>query len=175
MGFFSKLFKDDNQQSKTPTIVAEKNTIYSPLSGTVITLEEINDGVFSTGVLGNGCGIKPSNETVVAPFDGEISMVADTKHAVGLTSTDGVEMLIHVGLDTVAMNGKGFQVFVQSGDKVKCGQKLLCFSKSAIKAAGFPDITAVLVSNSDDYAALNLAKTGMVQSLDKLITLKQNI
>lgn len=86
MGLFSKLLKS-------------KNMIYSPLNGTVISLAEINDGVFSSGMLGNGCGIQPNEETVYAPCDGEIIMVADTGHAIGLTSDEGIEIVIHIGLD----------------------------------------------------------------------------
>lgn len=171
MGFFKKLFGNAEAEI-VASVETEKNTIYAPLNGTSITLEEIGDGVFSSGVLGQGCGIHPSSQTVVAPFDGKIIQVADTKHAVGIESTDGIEVLIHVGLDTVAMNGKGFTVHVACGEQVKCGQKLLTFDKAAIAAAGYPDVTAVLITNSDNYSNIQLSKTGPVSSTEKLMTVE---
>ena len=170
MSFFKKLL-NHVEENKT-TIVTEPGTIYSPLSGTAITLAEIGDGIFSEGVLGLGCGIKPDEEIVYAPFDGTIIQVADTKHAIGISSADGIELLIHVGLDTVAMKGNGFHVYVSCGDHVTCGQKLLKFSKKEIAAAGYPDTTAVLVTNSSDFAAVEMCTTGIVHSLDKLMTIK---
>ncbi|MCD8353584.1 MAG: PTS glucose transporter subunit IIA [Clostridiales bacterium] len=170
MGFFKNLFGGAKEEA--PAIVAEKNTVYSPLKGTVIPLAEIADGVFSEGILGQGCGIRPDCSVVTSPVDGTISQVADTKHAVGVTSQDGLEILIHVGLDTVAMNGKGFTPLVKEGDKVKCGQKLLSFDRKAIAAAGHPDVTAVLITNSDDYTAVELVKTGVVEATEKILTVR---
>ena len=170
MGLFDKLFGRNEQ---TLTIQTKPNTLYAPLDGQVIPLEEINDGVFSSGALGDGCGIIPSNETVVAPFTGEVISIAETKHAVGLQSSEGMEVLIHVGMDTVAMNGAGFQVYVKEGEQVKCGQKLLSFSKSAIKAAGYPDTTAILVTNSSDYQNVTVCKAGAVKSTEEIIVVKQ--
>lgn len=170
MGILSKLFGKKDMAAAVPN--PEKNTIYAPLSGTVVSLAEINDGVFSSGVLGQGCGIYPDSETVVAPFDGTITVVAETKHAVGVQSKDGVELLIHVGLDTVSMNGKGFTPHVKIGDTVKCGQKLLSFQKKVISDAGFPDVTALLVTNTDDYAAVSLQKNGITAVGEKLITVE---
>ncbi|MCD8067576.1 MAG: PTS glucose transporter subunit IIA, partial [Lachnospiraceae bacterium] len=165
MGLFKNLF--GGAKEETPTIVTEKNTVYSPLKGTVIPLKEIGDGVFSEGILGQGCGIRPEASVIVSPVDGTISQVAETKHAVGVTSKDGVEVLVHVGLDTVSMNGKGFTVYVKEGDSVKCGQKLLSFDRKAIAEAGFPDVTAVLITNTDDYQAVELTKTGEVETAEK--------
>ena len=171
MGFMNKFF-GGKQEEPAPAIETEKNTVYAPVSGTAITLEEIGDGVFSDGVLGQGCGIRPDSEAVLAPFHGSVTQVADTGHAVGVLSEDGVEVLIHVGIDTVSMNGKGFTVHVKAGDKVKCGQKLLDFSKKAIAAAGFRDTIAVIVTNTDDYEAVRLEKTGAVAISGKLISIK---
>lgn len=123
-------------------------------------------------MLGQGCGIKPDSETVAAPFRGTITQVADTKHAVGVLSDDGVEVLIHVGIDTVSMNGSGFTAHVKVGDKVKCGQKLLTFSRKAIAEAGFPDTTAIIVTNTDDYEAVTQEKTGAVAVSEKLLFVK---
>lgn len=108
-------------------------------------------------------------EVHIGPNSSELLTVADTKHAVGLTSTDGIELLIHVGLDTVSMNGRGFQVYVKEGDTVRCGQKLLSFSKSAIKSAVFLDTTAVLVVNSSNYQSVEVCKKGSVKRFEKLM------
>ncbi len=124
-------------------------TVLQPVEGNVIPYNQIPDDTFASGVLGQGVGIEPTNEVVVAPFDGEISSVADSKHAVGLSAND-MELLIHVGVDTVAMNGDGFECLVAEGDQVKAGQPLIRFSREKIKAAGYSDTVAVLLTNSDD-------------------------
>lgn len=132
----------------------KETIIYAPVSGKVICREDIPDETFASGIMGEGVGIKPEEEIIVAPFDGEITSVVDTGHAVGLTSSDGVELLIHVGVDTVKMQGDGFQVFVTEGQKVKTGEKLLKFDRDKIRKAGYSDTTAVLVTNSDDYSSV---------------------
>lgn len=108
-----------------------------PLKGTVIAREEIPDPTFASGILGDGAGIIPEVGEVVAPFDGEIASVTDTRHAIGLTGPEGMEVLIHVGIDTVKMNGDGFQLLVSQGEKVKAGQRLLTFDISKIEKAGY--------------------------------------
>lgn len=131
-----------------------------PIDGEIIPLADIGDGVFSEGILGQGVGLIPSSEAVYAPISGTISTVAETKHAVGIEG-DGVEMLIHVGLETVSMNGKGFQVKVKEGDKVKAGQLLYTFSMAEIqKAEGVSTTSAVLVTNSDDLPNFEVLRTG---------------
>ncbi|MBE6002829.1 MAG: PTS beta-glucoside transporter subunit IIBCA [Lachnospiraceae bacterium] len=134
-----------------PVITCEAGTVLAPVKGTVIAQDKIPDETFATGVLGQGVGIEPEDETVYAPYDGEISSVAESKHAVGITGPNDMEVLIHVGVDTVAMNGEGFEPLVKEGDKVTAGQPILKFSRSAIKAANHPDIVVVLLTNSDDY------------------------
>ena len=118
-----------------------------------LNLESENDQLF----------VKPEEEIIVAPFDGEITSVVDTGHAVGLTSSDGVELLIHVGVDTVKMQGDGFQVFVTEGQKVKTGEKLLKFDRDKIRKAGYSDTTAVLVTNSDDYSSVKTVAENVKQ------------
>ena len=121
------------------------------MAGKVIPYTEIPDQTFAAGVLGEGVGIWPETEVVVAPYDGEISSVAESKHAMGITGAEDMELLIHIGVDTVAMNGDGFEVLVAEGDQVKAGQPLVKFSKEKIKAAGHPDVVVTLLTNSDDY------------------------
>ena len=104
-------------------------------------------------MLGEGIGVEPTEGVVMAPFDGVISSVAETSHAVGLEA-NGMELLIHVGVDTVAMNGDGFQVYVKEGDEVKAGQLLITFDRDKIKAANHPDTVVVLLTNSDDMEGL---------------------
>lgn len=106
-------------EEQAPAIETSPDTVYAPVSGVAIPLSEVPDEVFAEGTLGLGCGIEPSGSQVLAPFDGTVNMVADTKHAVGLVSKDGIEVLIHVGLDTVELNGKGFEVKTEEGKEVK--------------------------------------------------------
>ena len=124
-------------------------TVLQPVKGNVIARESIPDDAFASGVLGDGVGIEPGDELVVAPFDGTISSVAESQHAVGVES-NGMELLIHVGVDTVSMNGDGFECLVKEGDAVKAGQPLIRFDRAKIKAAGYSDTVAVLLTNSDD-------------------------
>ena len=123
--------------------------VMQPVQGNVIAREAIPDDTFASGVLGDGVGIEPEAELVVAPFDGTISSVAESKHAIGIEA-NGMEMLIHVGVDTVNMQGDGFECLVNEGDEVKLGQPLIRFSREKIKAAGYSDTVAVLLTNSDD-------------------------
>lgn len=173
MGLFGKLFGGKGETEALPSVETRPDTVYSPLTGTAIALEEIPDEVFATAVLGNGCGIEPPEYRVTAPFDGVVTTVADTKHAVGMTSKDGIEILIHVGLNTVEMKGRGFDVKVAEGQKVKFGQLLMNFDAKAIQEAGYPITTAVIVTNTDDYTAVKMSRTGEVTASDPLLTVEQ--
>ncbi len=133
----------------TSVIRCANGKVLQPVKGNVIPYDQIPDDTFASGVLGVGVGIQPTNEIVIAPFDGEITSVAESKHAVGVAAND-MELLIHVGVDTVAMNGEGFECLVKEGDQVKAGQPLIRFSREKIKAAGYSDTVAVLLTNSDD-------------------------
>lgn len=152
---------------------AAEPVVYAPVAGTVIAREQIPDETFASGVLGDGVGIEPAEGIVVAPFDGTVSSTAETRHAVGVSGPEGIELLIHVGVDTVSMNGDGFALFVKEGDTVRRGQKLLTFDIQKIKAAGHPATTAVLVTNSDDYAATKVEKTGPVQAGEAILTVQK--
>ena len=149
-----------------------EKVIYAPIQGNVVLRESIPDETFASGVLGDGVGIEPETGEVVAPFDGEISSVAETRHAIGITGPGGMELLIHVGVDTVKMNGDEFTVLVSEGDKVKAGQNLMTFDICKIKAAGYSTTAAVLLTNSDDYQSCNVVKTGMAKQMEKIVTVE---
>lgn len=164
---------EEKTQDQAGKILEETNadTIYAPLVGNVIALEQIPDDTFASGVLGNGVGIEPAAGEVFAPFDGTIATVSDTKHAIGLIGPEEMEMLIHVGVDTVKMQGEGFEVFVSEGDTVKVGQRLMTFSIDKIKESGYSTTTAVLLNNSDDFGNFKVIKTGPVKASEPIITI----
>lgn len=142
---------EEQPQAEPPAAGAEGVT--APLSGRVIPMEEIPDQVFSQGILGEGVGIEPTGNVVVAPANATVcSVIEDSRHAVGLTLDNGAELLIHVGIDTVSMNGDGFQLYVKEGDRVRLGDKLITFDPEKIKAAGHPTTTAFLVTDPGDLA-----------------------
>lgn len=175
-----EVMEEKTETEQTGTAETEKaqeaveKALFAPVKGNVIGREEIPDETFAAGILGDGVGIEPETGEVVAPFDGEISTVADTRHAVGITGPDGMEVLIHVGIDTVNMKGEGFEVFVSEGEKVKAGQRLLTFDIEKIKEAGYSTTTAVLLTNSDDYPDFKVVKTGKTDTLEKVITIENN-
>ena len=156
MGFFDKLFGGKHDAS--PKFAGEKMTVMAPIDGKVIPLEQIPDETFATAILGPGCG------TVYAPFDGTITQVASTLHAIGITSDDGIELLIHVGMDTVEMQGKGFTALVKEEQKVKAGTALLKVDLDAIRAANHPTTTAIIVTNGDDLPKLHIIADGIVST-----------
>lgn len=164
--------EEKTQELPKSVKVQEEPAVYAPVKGKVIPREEIPDETFASGVLGDGVGIEPAAGEVRAPYDGEISSVTDTRHAIGIIGPKGMELLIHVGIDTVNMKGDGFELLVAEGDKVKKGQKLLTFDMDKIKKAGYSTTTAVLVTNSDDYEACQVEKTGDCDFLEKIITVK---
>lgn len=159
-------------EDKKPAIAGpeEDRTVYSPLKGKVIPLSEIKDEAFSSGLLGLGAAIQPEEGVLYAPADGTISSFFPTGHAVGITTDDGMELLIHVGMDTVQLEGKGFYPLVQTGDRVRKGQKLLEFDLAAIQEAGYSTVTPVLVVNHDEFGGVEVAGTGNVQAQDPVLT-----
>lgn len=152
-----------------PVSVA-KNAVAAPLAGVCKPLSECKDEVFSSGTLGDGVIIEPVEGKVYAPCDGEISNLADTLHAVGITTVDGAELLIHVGMDTVSLNGEGFKAHVQTGDQIKAGQLLLEFDMDFIRSKGLPLTTPVVVTDSDEHPNMSI-QTGTVKVGDTIITL----
>ena len=144
-------------------IETEPGMIYNPVQGVYVPLEQIPDTVFSKGVLGKGCGIEPAEERIYAPFNGTVSLVPKTRHAVGVTSDDGIELLIHVGMDTVEMNGAGFIPKVTVGQKVKCSDILLDFDKVAIQAAGHATVIVIVVMNTKEFTDVLPVNSGAIE------------
>lgn len=156
-----------------PAAPAAKDTVLSAcLNGTVVPLADVKDEAFASGALGDGIAIEPTDGELVAPADGEISSTFETHHAVGMTTADGAELLMHIGIDTVKLGGKHFTYLVNEGDKVKKGQPLICFELEAIKAEGYPVTTPLIVCNTDDYAAVAAKASGTVKQGDALLELK---
>lgn len=152
--------------------VSSGEEIKSPMNGTVIPLSEVPDAVFSSEMLGKGFGVEPSEGKAYAPVDGEVTTVFDTKHAIGLMSKHGVELLIHIGMDTVKLNGKGFDVKVKTGDQVKAGDLLAEFDIDLIKGEGYPVTTAVVVTNTDDCEEIGEVRTGAATKDTEVLTVK---
>ena len=137
----------------TPTALAESAEVVSPLAGQVKPLSQATDPVFSSGVMGQGVVIEPSQGELVSPVNGTVTVLFPTKHAVGIVSEEGVEMLMHIGMDTVSLDGKGFEAHVEQGDKVVVGQQLISFDMDVIKKAGLVTETPVIITNQDDFQA----------------------
>ena len=135
-------------------------TILAPMTGTAVAITEVPDPIFIEKILGDGIAIVPTEGKVVSPVDGTVSKVAETGHIYAVTSDNGVEVVIHVGLETVALNGKCFQIHVKEGDKVSAGDKLLSFDPEKIKAHGYEKTCILVVTNGDDYPDMKL-HTGM--------------
>ena len=156
----------------TPAAAAKDTVLSACLNGTVVPLAEVKDEAFASGALGDGIAIEPIDGELVAPADGEISSTFKTHHAVGMTTVDGAELLMHIGIDTVKLGGKHFTYLVNEGDKVKKGQPLIRFELEAIKAEGYPVTTPLIVCNTDDYAAVAAKASGTVKQGDALLELK---
>lgn len=163
MGLFDKLFGKKEE--------INPNHVYAPLAGEAVAISEVPDPTFSSGAMGNGIAIKPTDGKVCAPVNGTVDMMFDTGHAVTLVSDNGIEILIHVGLETVGLEGKPFQVKVQNGQKVKKGDILMIADLAAIEAAGLPTITPVLICNTDDYTTFNTTTGKAVTNADVVIEL----
>lgn len=153
-------------------VAPQNETIQTPIVGDVVALENVNDPVFSSGAMGQGIAVKPSQGVVYAPADAEVSIAFATGHAYGLKTANGAEILIHVGIDTVTMNGEGFEQKVAQGDKVKAGDVLGTFDSNKIAAAGLDDTTMVIVTNTADYASVTPVASGSVVKGDAIIEVK---
>ena len=155
-----------------PAAAAKDTVLAACLTGTVVPLAEVKDEAFASGALGDGIAIEPIDGELVAPADGEISSTFETHHAVGMTTVDGAELLMHIGIDTVKLGGKHFTYLVNEGDKVRKGQPLIRFDIEAIKAEGYPVTTPLIVCNTDEYAAVTPKASGTVKQGDALLELK---
>ena len=155
-----------------PAAAAKDTVLSACLNGTVVPLADVKDEAFASGALGDGIAIEPTDGELVAPADGEISSTFETHHAVGMTTADGAELLMHIGIDTVKLGGKHFTYLVNEGDKVKKGQPLIRFELETIKAEGYPVTTPLIVCNTDDYAAVAAKASGTVKQGDALLELK---
>ena len=162
------------EEAVTGTVPAtlQDETIISPIVGQAVALENVNDPVFSSGAMGQGIAVKPSEGVVYAPADAEVTIAFATGHAFGLKTANGAEILIHVGIDTVSMNGDGFEQKVAQGDKVKAGDVLGTFDSAKIAAASLDDTTMVIVTNTADYASVTPVATGAVAKGDAIIEVK---
>ena len=159
MGFFDKLFGK------------KLEGIYAPIAGKAVAITEVPDPTFAEGMLGNGIAIEPTDGKVYAPCDATVDMMFDTGHAVSMTTESGIEILVHVGLETVGLEGKPFTVHVQNGDKVKKGQLLIEVDLDAVKAAGLPTITPMVVCNTDEYPTFDTFVGKDVTTEDVVIAL----
>lgn len=165
---------ETNQQTTAgDTISSARHNLKSPLSGKVLPLSDVPDKVFSSGAMGKGLAIDPEKGELIAPADGEITTIFPTGHAVGLTTKDGIEILMHIGMDTVELEGQGFETFVKQGDQVKAGDLLVRFNIEAIKAAGYSVITPIVITNTEHFAdVLELNQEELIASEDFLAIVK---
>ncbi|NKN84707.1 PTS beta-glucoside transporter subunit IIBCA [Streptococcus agalactiae] len=157
---------------QAPTTHAVAETIISPLAGETVALASVNDPVFSSGAMGQGIAVKPSGDTVYSPVDGTVQIAFETGHAYGLKSDDGAEVLIHIGIDTVSMEGKGFTQKVSANQKVKKGDVLGTFDSKAIADAGLDDTTMIIITNTADYSEVTPVADGSVREGDNLLDVK---
>ena len=166
--------KEDKTENKTSSNLVSVDTIYSPVKGKIIKLENVLDEAFSSGALGKGIAIEPSEDgKVFAPFDGVIETAFPTKHAIGLTSDKGVELLIHIGMDTVKLGGNHFVSHIEEGQKIKKGDLLMEFDTEKIKEAGYSVITPIVVTNSDNYGDIEATSVDSVNVGDILLNIKK--
>lgn len=163
-GSLKKLFGGNNEAEG-------REQILSPAEGKAVPLSEVNDPTFSQEILGKGVAIIPSRGRIVAPADGILTVVFETKHAISITTDKGAEIIVHVGLDTVNLKGEHYTAFKNQGDRVKAGDLLLEFDMEAIKAAGYDVITPVIVCNTPDYPDMEFHMGMEVKELDPIIEL----
>ena len=153
-------------------VKAGENDVLSPMTGTVLALDQVPDSTFASGLLGKGVAIIPSEGNVIAPFSGEVASIFQTKHAIGLLSDSGIELLIHVGIDTVKLDGAPFTAHVKEGDKIQAGDLLLTFDRQMILDAGYDLATPIIISNSDDYPGLDIVAASAVSAGQPLLTVQ---
>ena len=161
--------KAEEKTADAPKAGGERLTVVSPLAGKVISVEEVADGVFSEKMVGDGFAVEPESDEVLAPADGEITLVFDTKHAFTMRTAQGVDLLVHMGIDTIRLNGEPFTLNIQQGDTVKAGQPIGTMDRAAILAAGYRTVTPVVVGNLADLGGFELTRTGEVKAGDAVM------
>lgn len=161
------------KKASEPMTLIGENEIASPLSGKIIALKDVPDQTFAEGILGLGVAIEPTDGKVIAPYDGTVETLFDTHHAIGLHLDNGIDLLIHIGIDTVELNGEGFNAHIAEGERFKKGQVLITFDKEKIIGRGYKTVTPVLVTNVDDYSAIDQASDGMVNMSQALLRLEK--
>ena len=177
MTWFSHLFghRHEDKEETIPETQEVRNKeseiVASPVTGMVFPLNLANDPVFASGAMGQGIAITPLDQMIYAPFDGEVTISFATGHAFGLRSDKGAEVLIHVGIDTIALNGEGFESFVAQGDRVKLGDPIVRFDKEIIEKADLETTTMVIITNSTDYLSLTTLADETIQHGENLLRL----
>ncbi len=156
-------------EAKTVSVSVKDETVKSPVTGQVVALADVEDKVFSSGAMGKGIAVEPAIGEITAPADAEVKILFPTKHAIGLVTEDGTELLIHIGMNTVELEGNHFTAYINQGDKVKAGQKLISFDTEAIRAEGYSLLTPVIVTNSNDYSDIQTTQSKEVTANDNLI------
>ncbi|HBS6362252.1 TPA: PTS glucose transporter subunit IIA [Klebsiella pneumoniae] len=168
--FFAGLPRASAAPGAVTVAPASANDILAPMSGSVIALEQVPDSTFASGLLGKGVAIIPAVGQVIAPFPGEVASLFQTKHAIGLQSDSGIELLIHVGIDTVKLDGVPFTAHVKEGDRVQAGDLLIEFDRQAILDAGYDLVTPIIISNSDDYREIDTVASSTVEAGQPLLS-----
>lgn len=168
--FVAGMPKSSAREAAVVTAPAGENDILAPMSGSVLALDQVPDGTFASGLLGQGVAIIPAIGKVIAPFSGEVASLFQTKHAIGLLSDSGIELLIHVGIDTVKLNGEPFTAHVKEGDRVQAGDLLLEFDRQAILDAGYDLATPIIISNSDGYRSVDIVSGSVVDAGQPLLS-----
>ena len=161
--------KAEEKTADAPKAGGERLTVVSPLAGKIIPVEEVADGVFSEKMVGDGFAVEPESDEVLAPADGKITLVFDTKHAFTMRTAQGVDLLVHMGIDTIRLNGEPFTLNIQQGDTVKAGQPIGTMDRAAILAAGYRTVTPVVVGNLADLGGFELTRTGEVKAGDAVM------
>ncbi|MBS5940032.1 PTS glucose transporter subunit IIA [Clostridium sartagoforme] len=158
--FFKNLF--NSEENKEEVVVAKANTLVAPVSGKAMPLSEVPDPVFAEKLAGDGAAIMAEGDTVVAPADGEVTLIFKTKHAFAMTLENGLEILVHIGLETVSLDGEGFEQLVEQGTKVKAGTPLIKIDREFILSKGLSLATPVLITNVDATKSISAVETGSV-------------
>lgn len=170
MGFFDRFRRPAFSPDGTIPVPV---TVYAAATGAVVQMEEIPDPAFATGALGYAVGIAPTEGIVCSPIDGIVTMLSSSRHAIGIRSVNGAEVLIHIGVDTVKMQGDGFTAKVLEGTQVSRGQEILTVDLDKVHAAGYPDVIITAITNSDEFRTVELLSTTSVKAGDDLVTVRR--